>query len=479
MADTAGTSRGVRRPGKDNVTAGKCRSKAAADDSRHSHRRAIRVAKWRAAACPMYSLFCGILAYPGSSTRETRLTERLYYDQPSLLEFEATVTGIENRDSAVLVSLDRSAFSPTSGGQNFDTGSLGESGGERRLVTDVRETEQTGDVLHVVESRADWLQAGALVYGIVDGERRRDHMQQHSGQHVVSAAFERLYGFPTVSFHMGDDSCSIDLAAGKISAGQLAAVERLANEIVGEDRAVEIRYATIEEARTMGVRKIPAAVRDKLRLINIRDFDLNPCGGTHVSSTGRIGGILLRKTDKVKQGTRVEFVCGLRAVSTARRDFESLAQAAAIYSTHIWEVPQQAQKLLDEIKSAQKAQQRLLEEVAELHAADLLRVAEERPGGGRLVAKFCGDRDLSFIKLLAQKLTRRGTISVFLGCGGAQPSLVFAQTPGLPNDMGALMKQTMQRLGMRGGGNRDMAQGGAPDAGSAEQAIREAAGTIG
>ena len=135
-----------------------------------------------------------------------------------------------------------------------------------------------------------------------------------------------------------------------------------------DDRPVEIRFATPDEARTLGVRKIPAAEREKLRLIDIENFDLNACGGTHVRSTGQIGSILLRKTEKVRQGVRVEFVCGLRAVATARRDFTTLTDAAAVFSTHIYELPQQARKVLDEAKAAQKVQSKLLEEVAELQA---------------------------------------------------------------------------------------------------------------
>ena len=159
--------------------------------------------------------------------------------------------------------------------------------------------------------------------------------------------------------------------------------------------------------------------------------------------------MLLRKTEKVKQGVRVEFVCGLRAVRTARRDFETLTEAAAVFSTHIWEVPQQVRKSLDEVKSAQKAQHRLLEEVAELQAERMLQSAPES-GGHKLVVQFFPERDLGFIKMLAQKLTKFGEAVALLGCGGPQPSLVFAQTPGLPNDMGALMKQTVQHLGTRG-----------------------------
>jgi alanyl-tRNA synthetase len=397
------------------------------------------------------------------------VTERLYYTDSFLHEFEARVIAVSND----AVTLDRSAFYPASGGQVFDTGWL-EADCARVRVKEVAEDEQTGEVLHVMEAGDPALRPGAVVRGLIDAERRLDHMQQHSGQHVLSTAFEKLDNFATVSFHMGEESCTIDLATDAVTARQLEAAEMLSNQVVAEDRPVEIRFATADEARAMGVRKIPPAERDKLRLIDVRDFDLNACGGTHVRSTGQIGGLLVRKTEKVKQGVRVEFVCGLRAVRTARRDFKTLTEAAAVFSTHIWELPQQLSKSLDELKAAQKGQHRLLEEVADLQAQQMLQWAEER-GGRKLVVQFFPDRDLNFIKMLAQKLTRSGKAVALLGCGGTQPSLVFAQTAGLVNDMGALMKQTVQHLGTRGGGNRDMAQGGAPDGARAEPALQQAA----
>jgi len=408
------------------------------------------------------------------------VTDRLYYSDSFLHEFEARVLSVRGSSGQVTVTLDRSAFYPTSGGQLFDTGWLEVAGAkdqQRVRVQEVAEDEQTREVLHIIEADAS-LPPNSTVRGIIDAERRRDHMQQHSGQHVISAAFEKLYDFATVSFHMGDESCTIDLATNSIEAEQLQAAERLANEIIAEDRQVEIRFVTPDEARIMGVRKIPAAEREHLRLIDIRDFDLNACGGTHVRSTGQIGAILLRKTEKVRQGMRVEFVCGLRAVGTARHDFETLTEAAALFSTHIWEVPQQIRKSLEEIKAAQKMQHRMLEEIAELQAGRMLQSAEQH-GERKLVVQYFADRDLGFIKMLAQKLTKNANVIALLACGGPQPSLVFAQTPGLDNDMGALMKQTVQSLGTRGGGNRDMAQGGAPDGERAEQALREAAAASG
>jgi alanyl-tRNA synthetase len=408
------------------------------------------------------------------------VTERLYYTDSFLNEFQAQVVDLRDGTKGTAVLLDRSAFYPTSGGQVFDTGWLQvmrDNSPVRLRVTDVEEDESSGDVLHYVNGAVE-LQAGVPVEGSIDVERRRDHMQQHSGQHVISAAFERLFSFATVSFHMGDESCTIDLAADAVTPKQIAAAETLANEVIFEDRSVEIRFATPDEARNLGVRKIPAAERSKLRLVDIRDFDLNACGGTHVRGTGQIGSILLRKTEKVRQGVRVEFVCGLRAVATARRDFNALTDGAAVFSTHIYEVPQQAGKALEEIKLAQKAQSRLLEEVAELQAAQFVQSAAALASGSKLVVQAFPDRDLAYIKMLAQKITRVSEAVGLLACGGTQPTLVFAQSPGLTNDMGALMKQTIQALGTRGGGNKEMAQGGAPDIASAERALAEAAATL-
>ena len=409
------------------------------------------------------------------------LTDRLYYHDSFLHEFDANVQAVTSVSGRTAITLDRSAFYPLSGGQNFDTGWLNvaeaASGGALR-VTEVAEDETTGDVLHIIEGDGAALQSGAVVRGSIDVERRRDHMQQHTGQHVLSAAFEKLYKFETVSFHMGDETCTIDLATLSIKPEQLREAERLANEVIANDHAVEIRFATPDEARDMGVRKIPAAERERLRLIDISGFDLNACGGTHVHSTGQIGAILLRKTEKVRQGTRVEFVCGLRAVRIARRDFDTLTESAALFSTQIYGVPQQVRKVQDEAKAALKTRHRLLEEVAELQSERLLQSAELREGQ-RLVVQYFAERDLAFLRLLAQRLTRSGQVVALLACGGTQPSLVFAQTHGSSNDMGALMKQALQLLGTRGGGTRDLAQGGAPDAAGAERALREAASAVG
>ena len=402
------------------------------------------------------------------------MTSRLYYQDSFLYDFDAEVRDVIENPRPALV-LDRTAFYPTSGGQVFDTGSI-TSGATKLHVNEVADIDD-GKIVHYVESVKDF-KPGTRVRGEIDASRRRDHMQQHSGQHVLSAAFIRLYNLPTVSFHMADDYCSIDLETPTLTKEQIESAERLANEIILENREVSIRFVTRDEAGKLGLRKLPPTERDELRLIDIHDFDLTACGGTHVSRTGQIASILLRKTEKVRQGWRVEFVAGQRAVATARHDFTTLSETAGLFSAHIYDVPQQARKTLDEIRSLRKQREQSQKEVAEFQAAALLAETPEC-GGHRIVVRTFSDRDLNYIKLLAQKLTRQSPNAVaFLATTSPQPSLVFAQSAGQPFDMGALLKETTTNLGGRGGGNKDMAQGGVPNADGIAAALNAVAAKI-
>jgi alanyl-tRNA synthetase len=400
------------------------------------------------------------------------MTDRLYYHDSFLYDFEAEVHEVQENPRPALI-LDRTAFYPTSGGQIFDTGVISTEH-ENLRVTEVADTED-GRIVHYLETPPKNLLPGTKIWGQIDATRRRDHMQQHTGQHVLSAAFVRLFNMPTASFHMADDYCSIDLDTPTITKDQVEAAEQLANEIILENRVVDIRFVTRDEAGKLGLRKLPPAERDELRLIDIREFDLSACGGTHVNQTGQIGCVLLRKTEKVRQGWRVEFVAGQRAVAIARRDFTTLTEAAALFSAHIYDVPQQAHKSLEEIRTLRKQCEQSQEEFAEAQASSLL--AETRESSGRkLVIRTFADRDMNSLKLLAQKLTRLASnVVALLAATSPQPCLVFAQSAGQPFDMGTLMKQAMLNLGGRGGGSKDMAQGGVPNVAGIESALKEAA----
>ncbi|OLE10662.1 MAG: hypothetical protein AUG89_11605 [Acidobacteria bacterium 13_1_20CM_4_56_7] len=403
------------------------------------------------------------------------MTDRLYYRDSFLYEFEGEICDITETPRPA-VTLDRTAFYPTSGGQIHDTGWITSSGAKTR-VTEVADTEG-GGVVHYLEAPVKELAPGSRIRGEVDVVRRRDHMQQHSGQHILSAAFVRLFNMPTVSFHMADDYCSIDLDTPSLTKEQIESAERLANEVILENRPVDIRFVTREEAGKLGLRKIPPTERDELRLIDITDFDLTACGGTHVRQTGQIGCILLRKTEKVRQGYRVEFVAGLRAVAAARRDFTTLTESASLFSAHIYDLPQQATKSLEEIKTLRKQRAESLEELAAAQAAALLAETPEVVGR-KLVVRVFSDRDVNFLKLSAQKLTRLApNVVTLLGTTSPQPALVFAQSGGQPFDMGARMKEVVARFGGRGGGSKDMAQGGIADSCQIEAALADARASV-
>ena len=405
---------------------------------------------------------------------QTHMTDRLYYQDSFLYNFDAVVHSVVDTPRPAII-LDRTAFYPTSGGQIHDTGWIAAENSEAKFrVTEAADSED-GHVIHYLDAPIKDVQPGTRVHGQIDAARRRDHMQQHSAQHVLSAAFVRLFNIPTVSFHMADDYCSIDLDTPSLTQAQIESAERFANEIVLENRPVDIRFVSREEAEKLGLRKLPPGERDQLRLIDIRDFDLCACGGTHVAHTGQIAGLLLRKSEKVRQGYRVEFVAGQRAVATARRDFSALTETAALFSSHIYDVPQQARKSLDEIKSLRKQLEQSQEDLAAAQAVALLAEAPEGNGRKIIVRTFSG-RDLVYVKLLAQKLTRQSSaVIALLATDSPQPALVFAQSAGQPNDMAALLKQTVAPLGGRGGGTKDLAQGGVPKPEGLEVALAAAA----
>jgi len=400
------------------------------------------------------------------------MTDRLYYHDSFLYSFDAELKSIVETPRPAVV-LDRSAFYPTSGGQIHDTGWL-ISGDDKQRVTEVADTED-GHVVHYLEAPLKNFQPGMRLQGMIDAVRRRDHMQQHSAQHVLSAAFLRLFNIPTVSFHMAADYCSVDLDTPSLNKDQVEAAERLTNEVILENRGVDIRFVSRAEAANLGLRKIPPAGRDQLRLIDIRDFDLASCGGTHVAATGQIGGVLLRKTEKVRQGYRVEFVAGQRAVATARHDFTTLTETAGLFSANIYEVPQKARKSLEEIRALRKQCEQSFEDIAEAQASSLLAETNET-NGRKLIVRTFFDRDLNFLKLLAQKITRQSANAIaLLANQSPQTALVFAQSAGQPYDMGALLKETLKPLDGRGGGSKDLAQGGAPTSTGLAAALADAA----
>ena len=395
-------------------------------------------------------------------------SERLYYSDSFLTAFEATVAEVREdavRESGSVwrVALDRSAFYPTSGGQPFDTGVLRVSGPERgglEIPVEQVEEDEEGRVWHFVREP---LITGNRVEGQIEWERRFDHMQQHTGQHLLSAVFWQELQAATVSFHLGESVSTIDLATGPLARHSLERVERIANQIIGEDRPVTVLYVPRAEAEAMlaggELRKLPDR-EGTIRLIDIAECDRNACGGTHVRSTGQIGGLLVRGVEKVSRGVRVEFVCGWRAVRTARADAAVLTETGALLSTGAAELPTAVSRLLNESKTGAKERQRLREELAAFQGEKL---AAEVPveNGMRLVERAWKDRDRDYVKLLASRTVAAAPFTAaILSSRETSPARVYvARSKDLNFDCGRILREALAGLGLRGGGSPDLAQG--------------------
>jgi alanyl-tRNA synthetase len=322
------------------------------------------------------------------------------------------------------------------------------------------EEDERGEVWHTTPKP---LLAGTAVRGYIDWSRRLDHMQQHSGQHLLSAVMHRRLGAATLSFHLGETTSSIDVAREAISREELEGVENSVNEIIAENRPVSIRTIPSAEAKLLlaagKVHKLPEREGD-IRLIEIDEIDLNACGGTHVQATGQIGGLLIRGTERVRQSLRVEFVCGLRAVVTARRDFAALTRTAAVLSVGRLDLSDAVERLLAENKAAYKTQQKLTEELAGYHAASLL-LEQPAAEGGRLIRQTITGRDAAYLKLLASRLTASAAQTcALLATTQEEPArVVLAASADCKIDCGTLLREGLAVYGTRGGGSAGMAQG--------------------
>ncbi|MGC2674153.1 MAG: DHHA1 domain-containing protein [Candidatus Acidiferrum sp.] len=397
-------------------------------------------------------------------------TRRLYYDDAFEREFPARVVHCELlppdvnsgiTGQAMGLVLDRTAFYPSSGGQPNDLGKIGDAN-----VLDVR--DEGDEIIHVVDRRP----GSPDVLGCINWPRRFDHMQQHTGQHLLSAMFQERFGRPTVSFHLGTEVSTIDLRGPEPSDEILEGAERAANAIIFEDRPVTVRYGTAEDLAEIGVRKkIERA--GILRAIEIEGADLQPCGGTHVKSTGQIGTLLVRRCTKMRQDWRVEFVCGGRAERAARQDFLRLRAAAEKLGCAPEEILTSAERALLERDANFKRTRALLQRLAEIEAGQAAREATANPDGLRIVQRVFDGVEAEFLGYFATEVAKtEKTIALLarFGCG----HILFAQHPAAGKDMNALLKQVLAKVGGKGGGTPDFARGRLDDPAQAEKALEVA-----
>jgi alanyl-tRNA synthetase len=405
--------------------------------------------------------------------------ERLYYRDSHLIEFDARVLDITERVSGwTAVTLDRTAFYPTGGGQPSDTGNLDGA----RVVECIDEGET---VLHVIQGVTPAI--GAQVRGRVDWPRRMDHIQQHTGQHILSQAFVTLFNAPTHSFRMLEQVCEIDVSLYEPSDARIERAVELANNVIWEDRPVTIREVSAAEAAELNLRKEPAR-EGALRLIEIEGFDLTPCGGTHAAHTGEVGLIAVRSWERAKGLTRIEFMAGHRALEDYRRANRTARQVAALFSSGRDDTPDLAARSLEENKELHRRVRTLEEITLRVEVAELIEAADaslksassgngaaatsddssssatdatSRKINARVIAKVFDGRDADSLKHLAQALIAHpGTVALLAARDPETARLVFARSVDVSGDMNALMREACAMLDGRGGGKPDMAQGG-------------------
>ena len=373
------------------------------------------------------------------------MTDRLYYTDPYARDFEAAVT--DRAEDSRRIYLDRTAFYPTSGGQPFDTGELG---GVR--VIDV--VDEGNRIAHVLDARLE----GDHVTGHVDWPRRFDHMQQHTGQHLLSAVVADLLGYQTVAVHFGKESSTLDLNASSLSSEETQRIEDRANEIIVQNRPVEISFEDAEQAE--GLRKASRRT-GTIRVITIRDLDRSPCGGTHVRATGEIGSLLIRKVERVRKGLRLMFLCGSRAHRRARMDYDLISRLANDFSAAAEELPQLIVAQKEDLKHATGVIRELEAKLDLSRARELYAAAIPESSGLRRVTVREEEGALESLRGLGQAVTSM-PLSVFVATSSSPPAVLLATSPDTGIDAGAVLKSLLASVGGRGGGSARLAQGMVP-----------------
>lgn len=390
------------------------------------------------------------------------MTDRLYYADSYATHFEATVIENTLHEGKPALILNQTYFYPSSGGQPHDVGSI-----DGIRVIDVAVRDADGTILHVLETHFEST-TGTSIKGIIDWERRFDHMQQHTGQHILTQAFIQAAGAKTVSFHLSTESVTIDLDINNLSQEQIDLTEKIANGVIQANKSVVATLRQMDDQEGVRIRKLPKhMLTDGLRVVEIKGFDITACGGTHVAHTGEIGLIKIVKLEKRGDKLRVEFRCGGRALADYTEKHRVLSAMATEMNCRYPEIPDNVNKIRAELKTAQSSLKELREQLVEYEAAKLLTEAQNNNGYSLITAVFEG-RDAGELRLLASRLTTGNSVVALLGTADEKAQMIFARSADLPFNMGALLKDAATQLGGRGGGQPAFAQGGGVTATSAQ-----------
>jgi alanyl-tRNA synthetase len=388
------------------------------------------------------------------------MTNRLYYTDAYRTTFSASV--VDRTDDGLRIYLDETAFYPTSGGQPHDLGLLGS-------VTVIDVVDEEDRIAHVLSSPLD--STRLRLDGLIDWNRRFDHMQQHTGQHLLSAVFDDLFGAKTLSVHFGPEYSTLDVDAESISQSQLVAAEERANALVAEGRPVSVTFE--DAAAATGLRK--ASDRGgMLRIVSIADVDRSACGGTHVRSTSEIGPILLRSVEKVRKSTRIEFVCGVRAIRRARRDFESLTSIGASLSASLDDAAALVAGQSERLKESDNARKRLEKDLAGFRMRERYDAAKPDANGVRTIV-IRDATSIDELRAMAQASFSLAKV-VVVGALTNPPSVLLASSEDSGVDAGKTLKERLATAGGRGGGSPRLAQGSVPDVAAIESVVASLVG---
>ncbi|MCA9918495.1 MAG: hypothetical protein KC445_11115 [Anaerolineales bacterium] len=397
-------------------------------------------------------------------------SNRLYYQNAYTIRFEANIVERVRDDGKTAVILDQTYFYPTSGGQPHDTGTLNDI-----PVYNVTIREADEAILHWLDTTKLW---DDKVSGHINWTRRFDHMQQHTGQHILSQAFIQIAQAETVGFHLSDNSLTIDLNTSQLNPTQVEEAEFLANQIIWQNRPINIRSVTLEQAKKLALRKLPPVRQGKLRLIEIEKFDLTACGGTHVNQTGAVGMIKIVKLERQNNQLRVEFACGQRALFDYRLKNSLVNQLTAELTTGIEDVIPSVQRAKEENKENRRQIKKQQEQLLYFEAATLLQQAKKVENTAVVTHVFTTDEmDPGQLRVLGSHLSQNSQVVALLGLAGEKSQLLFCRAKDAPGEMNQLIKPALLVLGSAsGGGSPIMAQGGGPgtDKERVQQAIDKA-----
>jgi len=396
------------------------------------------------------------------------MTQKLYHEDQYLQEFSSEVIEETEVNGKPAVILKQTLFYPTSGGQPHDIGTLNDI-----AVVDAFE-DQNYRIVHLLEEPLK----GRRVTGLIDWQRRLDHMQQHTGQHVLSQVFSKKFEAETISFHLGEESATIDLNQSGFGHDAITRAEILANRIIFENRSVIAHIVSKSELDRFPLRK-PPTVEDRIRIIEVKNFDYSPCGGTHCSKTGEIGILKISRYEHYKGGTRIHFICGLRALKDYQRKSEVIKHLTTSMSSSEGDLYQNIQKFQENFKFLRLEYENLKKQVLDNEARELC-AERKKIGDIYIVKRLFENRDQKELKFLAKKILNTVTTTVILfgAKSEGKASLLFQRSEELPLDMGQLMKKACTVIKGRGGGRPQQAQGGGPDVDKLANALQDAENTL-